>query len=163
MVESISKTAEGLGPLRAALPSGTSFQPLPKNSPWKNLTFALKSRIFDCNLQFRMVKEDMKIQLKYFKQIVINNLKRRQEGKCAVCADDLGQDQVVVRYSDGIKDGLVVGESDLDLIHLHCVRSGKDGRKDQVLKLKEEGLKSSEIATRVGISITSVYNYLKGS
>ena len=101
----------------------------------------------------------MNIQLKDFKQIVINNLKRRQEGRCAVCADDLGQDQVVMRFN-GTKGGFV-SESTLDLIHAHCVRSGKDRRKDQVLKLKEEGLKLSEIATKVGVSITSVYNYLK--
>ena len=105
----------------------------------------------------------MKIQLKDFKQIVMNDLKRKQGQLCYTCHEAIAaDDRVVVQYNGGEKLPIIWFEN-LELVHERCIRSRKERRKDQVLKLKEEGLKLSEIATKMGISITSVYNYLKGN
>ncbi len=92
--------------------------------------------------------------------IVINNLKQKQGWLCFNCDKSiLIDDRVVVQFSGVTKEAME--EADLNLVHARCVRSSKDLRKDRALKLKEEGLKSGEIAAKMGISITSVYSYLR--
>lgn len=105
----------------------------------------------------------MNVKLRHFREIAINSLLTKQEGRCFVCGKDFTEKKRIAVQSNARPEGEIT-ELDLQLVHIHCL-SGREKHRRQIRArdLRSQNFSAKEIAAMMNVSITSVYNYLRGN
>lgn len=90
-------------------------------------------------------------------------LAEQQRGKCPQCKKEIAEDsRVLFRYIIPLAGGGSKEVENIQMFHARCVtQERRVARKEAALRLAREGKRPVEIAMEIGVSLASVYLYLK--